>query len=64
MLVLGSMKESTSLALTRPLAPRLAGSQDGFAVAPLGRHIVDFNRVINTAKPENFATDGWATSHS
>ena len=53
------MKESTSLALTRPLAPRLAGSQDGIAVAPLGRHIADFNRVI---KLDNVATDGWVTS--
>ena len=62
MLVLCSMKESTSLALTRPLAPRLAGSQDGIAVAPLGRHIADFNRVIDTAKPDNVATDGWVPS--
>ena len=58
------MKDSTRLALTRPLAPRLAGSPDGFAVAPLGRHIVDFNWVIDTAKPDNVATDGWVTSHS
>ena len=56
------MKESTSLALTRPLAQRLAGSKDGIAVAPLGRHIADFYRVINTAKLDNVATDGWVTS--
>jgi len=62
LLVLCSMKESTSLALTRPLAPRLAGSQDGIAVAPLDRHIADFNRVIDTAKPDNVATDGWVPS--
>ena len=59
-MVLCSMKESTSLALTRPLAQRLAGSKDGIAVAPLGRHIADFNRVINNAKLDNVATEGWS----
>ena len=40
----------------------MAGSQDGIAVAPLGKHIADFNQVINNAKLDYVATDGWVTS--
>ena len=39
-----------------------AGYQDGIAVAPLSGHLAKFNRVINTAKPDNVATDSWVPS--